>query len=319
MRYTLYTIIIAFLCLPVSILNARDVVVVSKKRTIESQLTRPCVEYIIRIPIDLNGDRLVAPDNCTLRFANNGCLLNGTLVGRNTEVISNKHRIFKSIAIEGTFATRQSIPEWFTDEDDGERIEKAIYIADTVKLNKKYLPNQAIQINSPTVLIGRGQIEWGEQSSCLVINSNYVSFEGLSLKTTNQKAVLLQAEGSEEEPLKHIKIEKCTIRGGMIAIRCDFVEGALITHNRVRNVDHTGIGLYSCHNVDVTFNHISGINLKHIYNNSYGIAASFHYGDPKSSEIRINDNVVENNPYWEALDTHGGERIEFCRNTVKNC
>jgi hypothetical protein len=51
-------------------------------------------------------------------------------------------------------------------------------------------------------------------------------------------------------------------------------------------------------------------------NNAYGIAISGYEPTP-SSDILVEDNVIEDVPLWHGLDTHGGQRITFHHNTVR--
>ena len=319
MRLAFATILYTFvLSLASSRLSAREVVKVTKNSGIETQITKPGVDYIIRSTFDLNGGRLVMPADCILKFEKKGRLQNGILIGNNTEICSKKRRILGNLKIEGTFKSNRALPEWF-DGDDNSKIAKAIQIADTVAIDKEYKISQTVHIVKPIVLVGSGLIALCETLPVgISIHSSDVSMEGVSLKTTSEKADLFQAIGSKESTLKKLKIMACSFNGGMNAIRWDYVEESLVERNIISNVDYTGIGIYSCQNIDVAFNHISDVNVKHNNQNSYGVAATFHYGHPKSKNIRITDNTVENNPYWEALDTHGGENIEFSRNIVRN-
>ena len=51
--------------------------------------------------------------------------------------------------------------------------------------------------------------------------------------------------------------------------------------------------------------------------NAYGIAVSAYGGEPRSSDVTVTGNTVEDVPTWHGLDTHGGLRIAFTNNTVR--
>jgi hypothetical protein len=57
--------------------------------------------------------------------------------------------------------------------------------------------------------------------------------------------------------------------------------------------------------------------------NAYGIFASRDYSDltscPRSADITIANNEVRENPMWEGIDTHAGERIAITGNRILNC
>jgi hypothetical protein len=203
---------------------------------------------------------------------------------------------------------------------NAEQLQAECNTKDTVFLSGKYKIDRTIHITKPTVITGNAQLTFEKNVEVgLFIESSDVVFKGLSFSTFDNKSDLLQAIGTAKKPLERIIIDSCCFDGGANSIKWDYVNDAIITYNRLKNIEYTGIGLYSCHNIIVTFNKIKNINLNHKNKYSYGVAVSFHFGDPKSTDICINDNYVENNPFWEALDTHGGENIEFCRNVVRNC
>ena len=200
------------------------------------------------------------------------------------------------------------------------RLQNAINSSDTLIINGVYRLNQTIRISKPILIKGGARLIFNKNIKVGVsIESSDVTLSGLTLKSKSKQSKVLQAKGTGKRPLCNLRIEGCTFRGGMNAIDLDYIDDSFITNNHIRSIGYAGIALHSCHNVDVTFNHIIDINLDHANRNSYGIAATFHYGHPKSTNIRINNNIVENNPYWEALDTHGGENIMFINNTVRNC
>ena len=53
--------------------------------------------------------------------------------------------------------------------------------------------------------------------------------------------------------------------------------------------------------------------------NAYGIAVTGDQDGTPSSDVLVQDNYVDNVPPWHGLDTHGGQRVDFIHNEVRNC
>ena len=52
--------------------------------------------------------------------------------------------------------------------------------------------------------------------------------------------------------------------------------------------------------------------------NAYGIQVSYQStSDPMSADILVDGNTVETVQTWEAMDTHGGQRITFSNNIIR--
>lgn len=69
--------------------------------------------------IDLKGDTLKIPDESVLEF-DGGVILNGTLIGNNTKIKSDKKRIFRSIKILGTWNVDSIYTNWFDFSSEGD-------------------------------------------------------------------------------------------------------------------------------------------------------------------------------------------------------
>ncbi len=62
------------------------------------------------------------------------------------------------------------------------------------------------------------------------------------------------------------------------------------------------------------------INIRKINPNAYGVALAKGSSTYAYSEyIYIRNNVIENNPMWEGIDSHGANHVYILDNTVKNC
>lgn len=77
------------------------------------RMNLPNIIYKIVSDIDLQGETLTLPSNCTLDFQG-GSFSNGTIVGSNTKINAGLDKIFNTdIIISGTWNVNEAYPEWF--------------------------------------------------------------------------------------------------------------------------------------------------------------------------------------------------------------
>lgn len=287
---------------------------------LSSQIIYENTEYVIRRPISLNGETVIVPQGCTLMFRGRGQLSSGTIQGSETRIMSSKIKIFKDVALMGTFRSDASRPEWFDGVDNGDAIHLCTTFFQGAILDYDYTLHSPIVIGRPFAVSGKGRLSFGSGiGSCFEIESSRVSVKGIEILNQDIESTIIHVKGVQDRPLEDIVISQCSLTGSKFSIIFDYCDHGEISDCRISEVEHTAIGLYSSHFIQVLNNTISGINTNHRHSTSYGIAATYHYGDIKSTDIVISGNQVSNNPYWEALDTHGGERIFFSNNIVKNC
>ena len=86
-------------------------IVLTPKRDLNSQVIEANVTYIIKWCFDLKGQEVKVPPQCTLYFKG-GVLRNGTIVGSETRVKSDKKRVFESIEIRGKWNNEKVYSEW---------------------------------------------------------------------------------------------------------------------------------------------------------------------------------------------------------------
>lgn len=105
------------------------------------------------------------------------------------------------------------------------------------------------------------------------------------------------------------------------AAQFTFVDGFSMKGCLVNDIAYAGLITYSASHGQVDHNEIHDIDSNSA--NSYGVALT-RVADtdldtyPRSSHIRVNDNLVYDIPNWEALDTHGGSDIQFLGNIIYN-
>lgn len=295
-------------------------VVLNSRKPISSQLLNKNTEYVIRHNFNLNGEIITVPHGCTLIFEESGRLINGSLRGDSTLIKSSKNKIFKKINFIGTFKSKESRPEWFVSIVLDKALNQCIKLFQGVLLDNTYNIDSTILIENSVSISGRGSLHFKNNvGECFHIVKSGVSVTGLQIYVDNIESTIVHALGNKNTPLNDINITSCLLYGGKYSIVFDFCDNSCISNCIIKNVDYTGIGLYSTRFIQVENNVISDINLSHNYDVSYGVTATYHYGDKKSTDIIISNNVVSNNPYWEGLGTHGGERIIFSNNTIENC
>ena len=119
--------------------------------------------YKIVSDIDLQGEELTLPANCTLDFQG-GSFSNGTLVGSNTKIKAGIEKIFgDDIIISGSWNINESYPDWFGVDKTGSTnnsisFSNSILLSNTIKINNgKYLLD-GLDISKPVNIIGEGAI-----------------------------------------------------------------------------------------------------------------------------------------------------------------
>lgn len=142
---------------------------------------------IVRNNIDLKGRRCVLPDSLILDFRG-GLIKNGTLVGNNTQIISNGV-IFDYITIYGSWNVENIRTDMFSDLSYTNALKNVIA-----------LTNPAIENR---VLIGKGNYTLDipkNQGRCLLINSNTtITINGTIklLPNAHENYSMLFAEGND--------------------------------------------------------------------------------------------------------------------------
>lgn len=109
--FLLVTIMSVLAYVPVSA-QKMSYIVLSKDKSLASQLTKSDAIYEIRYNYDIGGS-VTIPSGCVLKF-DGGSLSNGTLVGQNTNVQAPSYYIFgSSLKLDGTWVIDDIPIEWF--------------------------------------------------------------------------------------------------------------------------------------------------------------------------------------------------------------
>lgn len=157
-------------------------------------------------------------------------------------------------------------------------------------------------------------------SNPLVISGDNITIENKAFTGTTGVGYGIWAVGTASNHITNLTIRNSTFRGFQAAIWAGFVDNILIENVTIDNARYAGIMVLSA-----TGGTIRGNTVRHIgqdqpaLTNAYGIAISQQNpaSDPLSIDVVVYNNVVEDIPTWEALDTHGGQRIIFRNNIVR--
>lgn len=144
-------------------------VVLKKKKAVngkniltQDMINQPNTIYIIQYDFDLNNNIINIPIGCVLKFEG-GSLIDGTLVGNNTNIDASAVTIFnENVNISGLWNVNESYSEWFGAKgnginDDSNYFQKSISSFNNITLlSKRYLLKSNIIINKAITIKGHG-------------------------------------------------------------------------------------------------------------------------------------------------------------------
>lgn len=262
---------------------------------------------------------------------------------RDIENLDNKIGNLSTLGVGSTVQKFQQIDESLTDMmyivDENTNLQELINSVpnySTLKFSKN-IPNQQYPISSEVLInkslhIDFNRIEIVQQTSGIgmfkITSSNVELRKGKLTGFQNIAAVgseiAINCYGADSNNyIKNIVIEDCEISNiGYDGIKMQFVSNFRIRRNNIKNTFQAGVIGYSCKDGVVSYNKISDI--KDSVARSYGVAMTRVESDslevnPRSSNVKIHHNTVENILEWEGIDTHGGDNIVIIDNTVLNC
>lgn len=124
----------------------------------KSDINTPNKLYRILFDIDLNGETLTLPANCTLDFQG-GSISNGTIIGSNTKIRSGLNVIFNNITIGGTWDNNNCYLEWFNPIDSKYPINEALKLSKSLQLLKNTYPIVTVSIPDSVCIQGESTTE----------------------------------------------------------------------------------------------------------------------------------------------------------------
>jgi hypothetical protein len=161
------------------------------------------------------------------------------------------------------------------------------------------------------------------------VTSGGVAFRGLRMTGAQyanlvSNEVAINANGTVGSYLQGVRVERCQFDNwGHTAVWVQFANDVDVADNKFNNIAYAGVLLLSVTRGSVSRNTVTNIIQGVGAVNSYGIAVTRSQGDlatyPRSTDVMVSGNRIDGVTSWEGLDTHGGQRITFSGNTVKNC
>ena len=222
-----------------------------------------------------------------------------------------------------------------SDADAGQTITEALNsLPDgaTLYLDGEYTASTSIVITKPVRIIGPAKITAQHDNPIFDVQSDNVSFDGgLRLVGKPHESYIALARGISclgtlESPRHNIHIGRVTMEsfagGGLV---CRFVKNLTTSEGlEISNARYYGIGLGSCDTVKLVKPVIRNITPMSASNpNCYGITATHSDGtpelEPSSSNVTIEEALIEDVPTWVGIDTHGGKKITVLRPTIRRC
>jgi hypothetical protein len=152
-----------------------------------------------------------------------------------------------------------------------------------------------------------------------------IEIEGPQYSIANNTQIAIHANGTNATNyLRNINIRDCNVHKWMLGIAFEYVEYFNIENNKVNDIYYTAIQLKSCNEGSVNHNNINNVTADGLIgSNCYGIAVTKSNGtdlaNPHSKNVFVDSNIISNIKTWEALDTHGGDRISFINNKIFDC
>lgn len=157
-----------------------------------SKIVNSNIIYVIVSDIDLQGETLTIPANCTLDFQG-GSFSNGTIIGSNTKIKAGISKIFDTnVIIQGSWDLSQVYPEWFgakgdNTTDNTDSFSKITQFGANVFISKGTYILNGWDISTAVSIIGSGY-----QNTRLVLtapievhNNNNVNFEGVTIEVSD--------------------------------------------------------------------------------------------------------------------------------------
>lgn len=193
-----------------------------------------------------------------------------------------------------------------------------------------YKISSTLNVPDNTTIIAYGSKIFNTTDSINLLKvGNGVKIYGLELVgkgnvTANTNNVGIVIEGINTNYVENITIEDCNIRDfGGYGIRTNYAKGVIIKKALISNIGYSGVGVFSSDYVKVDNCRIKNIS-PGVNSKTYGVFFSRVEDDnlvlyPKSKHCTVTNCIIEDNPIWEGLDTHGAENVIFSGNIIKNC
>lgn len=146
--------------------NGMGYVILRKNKSFAEQVTKENTIYEIRYDFDLNGQEIIIPNNCILKFEG-GKIFNGKLIFNSTYIYTNIISSILPTECNGTIFNKILYPEWFY-EGNGDYT-KAIQTCINLGVNK------TIELTGERYLVSPLK-SYKNHFYCLEFNTSNISF-----------------------------------------------------------------------------------------------------------------------------------------------
>jgi hypothetical protein len=187
-----------------------------------------------------------------------------------------------------------------------------------------YQITQSLRVDVPRVRIdGQGAEirQLTRDQSGLIINAPGVSVANLALTGSGALSIGhgVGCFGRPDAYLAGLELTRVKMQGWAYGLLARFCESVSVLDNTITDVSYAAVMFESSRNSRVGSNTIRRVTGRP---NAYGIAVSRKTGPladyPLSSGFEIFSNRISDVPYWEGIDTHGGQDIEIHDNEIIN-
>ena len=110
----------------------RQKIILTGESDLTGQLIKENCVYLVRKVYDLKGETLEIPNKCVLNFEG-GTIKNGTIIGHNTEIVSDRSNIFVHVSLLGTWSNTVVFSEWL-DFVPSEKVDNAVNFRNLMSL-----------------------------------------------------------------------------------------------------------------------------------------------------------------------------------------
>jgi hypothetical protein len=182
--------------------------------------------------------------------------------------------------------------------------------------------SQTLEVTQPTKLIGGKFVK--SSGPAFHITSSNVEFDGVQIAGGEVAAgyddtqKLIYAQGTEAAPLGNLWLHECKLFGSRgDNIWLEWCRESNVTNNLIKRFLYSGIMVISGEGIIIQGNNVYDARMTGEVPNVYGIAVTDldNTEAARSRDCTIIGNRVDQID-WEAIDTHGGDRITIVGNTV---
>ena len=289
-----------------NVINVEDPVtgnIVKMNYLTQSMISKKNTIYIIQYDYSLNGQTIIIPDNCVLKFEG-GQLKNGTVVFNKTNIIEPSSTIFKNIVLNGTIENQYINIGWFKDVADySNLIENLLKIGNIYFPNGTYKFSTIVKIDTDDRIIAGNNIE---NTIITAIDSNPLNF--LSVRANNISIKNLSfidnpegypSKGTAQGARASYEIEVRENATNTIISNCSFKQatGGIFAYQGA-----VGLQIINCIFEDMVYIPRDINNLPLGGAGGYGVVC--HFDGDNNHNIGVKDVLIKNNTFKDTIYRH---------------